>query len=61
MQSQRGFIRAFWCESRDCESKIKQETKASTRCLPFDSVEESGKCIYCGKPAKYRWLFAQSY
>jgi len=45
----------------DCEKKIKEETKASTRCLPLDAKEESGNCVYCGSPAKHKWLFAQAY
>lgn len=61
MSGERGFIRAFWCEDKACESQIKQETKASTRCLPLDAKEESGACIACGKSATHRWLFAQSY
>lgn len=61
MAGKRGFIAAFWCENPDCEAKIKKETKASIRCLPLDAPKESGKCIYCGKPANHRWLFAQAY
>lgn len=61
MSTSRGFIRAFWCEEADCEAAIKEETKASTRCLPFGAVEEKGTCIHCGKPATRRWLFAQAY
>lgn len=61
MNSTRGFIQAFWCEDAACEEKIKQETKASTRCLPLDAKEENGTCIYCGKAAVHRWLFAQAY
>lgn len=61
MATTRGFIKAFWCESEDCEKKIKEETKATTRCLPLDATEEKGLCVYCGKPAKHRWLFAQAY
>lgn len=61
MSGKRGFISAFWCENADCEAKIKSETKASTRCLPLGSKEEDGKCIYCGKKATHRWLFAQAY
>lgn len=61
METKRGFIKAFWCESEACEKKIKEETKATTRCLPFDSVEEKGDCVYCGQESKNRWLFAQSY
>lgn len=61
MSTTRGFIEAFWCEGSECEIKIKAETKASTRCLPLDSFETKGECVYCIKPAKYRWLFGQSY
>src|SRR3989344_1212934 len=61
MNTTRGFVLAFWCEGAECEKKIKEETKASTRFVPLDAKEEDGKCIYCGKPAKHRWLFAQSY
>lgn len=61
METKRGFIRAFWCENKNCEAKIKEETKATTRCLPLDAKEEKGKCIYCGAPAKNRWIFAQAY
>lgn len=61
MTNKRGFIRAFWCEDEECESKIKAETKATTRCLPLDAKKEEGKCVYCGKKADYRWYFAQAY
>ncbi len=61
METTRGFIKAMWCEDPDCEKKIKEETKATTRVLPLDSKEENGICIYCNKPAKNRWLFAQAY
>jgi len=66
MSTKRGFLKAFWCEDRDCEKIIKEETKASTRCLPFidekgSVLEESGQCVRCGKPASHRWIFAQAY
>lgn len=61
MASSKGFIDAFWCESVECEKRIKEETKASTRCLPLDARETIGKCIYCGSSASHRWLFAQAY
>jgi prolyl-tRNA synthetase len=61
METKRGFIHAYWCEDASCETKIKEETKASTRCLPLDAKNEDGKCILCGKPAKHRWIFAQAY
>jgi len=61
MNESRGFLRAFWCEDKECEKKIKDETKATTRCLPLDAKDEDGTCIYCQKPAKHRWYFAQAY
>ena len=61
METSRGYIKAFWCENKECEAKIKEETKATTRCLPLDTPEENGKCIYCGGAAKHKWLFAQAY
>ncbi|MBI3335089.1 MAG: proline--tRNA ligase [Candidatus Portnoybacteria bacterium] len=61
LSSKRGFISAFWCEDKECEKKIKEETKATTRCLPLEAKEESGICMYCGKPAKHKWLFGQAY
>jgi len=68
MAEKRGYLEAFWCEDPSCESSIKTETKASTRVLPLEEkakkgspAKSKGKCIYCGKPAKNRWLFAQSY
>jgi prolyl-tRNA synthetase len=61
MKTKRGFIKAFWCEDPKCEKKIKEETKASTRCKLLDAKEENGVCIYCGRHAKFVWYFAQAY
>lgn len=66
MQKNRGFIKAHWCEEENCEKAIKDETKATTRCLPFTNeagavAQSNGTCIKCGKPAKHIWLFAQAY
>ncbi len=61
MKTKRGFLKAFWCESPKCEAKIKEETKATNRSLPLDAPEEKGECIYCGKKASRRWIFAQAY
>ena len=54
-------IRAHWCEDSACEAAIKNETKASTRCLPLDAPEEEGLCVHCQRPSTHRWIFAQSY
>jgi prolyl-tRNA synthetase len=56
-----GFIMAHWDGTAETETKIKDETKATIRCIPFDSPDEDGKCIYSGKPSKRRVLFARSY
>ncbi|MCL4338218.1 proline--tRNA ligase [Patescibacteria group bacterium] len=61
MSGKKGFIRAFWCQNKECEKRIKDETKATTRVLPLNAKKENGNCIYCAKPAQYRWLFAQAY
>ncbi len=57
------FIRAPWCEEPTCEAIIKEETKATTRCLELDRVNEDAefKCVRCGNKARRKWLFAQSY
>ncbi|MFH0842712.1 MAG: proline--tRNA ligase [Bacteroidota bacterium] len=61
LDNQGGFILAHWDGTPETEEKIKNETKATIRCIPFDSPDEDGKCIYTGKPSKRRVLFARSY
>jgi len=61
MKTTRGVIKSFWCERPECEAKIKEETKATTRCKLLDAKEETGKCIYCNNDAKFIWYFAQAY
>lgn len=56
-----GFIEAHWDGTRETEDKIKEETKATIRLIPQNPVLEQGKCIYSGKPSKYRVIFAKSY
>jgi len=56
-----GFIKAGWCGDADCEAKIKEETGATIRVLPFDKEKSTAGCIYCGKPAKEIVYFARSY
>jgi prolyl-tRNA synthetase len=67
---EKGFAFAWWCGNSDCEAKIKEETKATMRCIPFDQTlggtvsappGGSGKCIYCGQPAKEKAVFARAY
>ncbi|PQL93377.1 proline--tRNA ligase [Apibacter adventoris] len=56
-----GFVSAHWDGSIEVEEKIKAETKATIRCIPFDAVDENGVCIYSGNPSKKRVLFARAY
>ncbi len=56
-----GFISAHWDGTPETEEKIKQESKATIRCIPLDNPEEEGKCILTGKPSKQRVLFARAY
>ena len=56
-----GFISAHWDGTVETEIAIKEATKATIRCIPLDSVEEQGVCIYSGKPSSHRVLFARSY
>ncbi|HEY8400054.1 MAG TPA: His/Gly/Thr/Pro-type tRNA ligase C-terminal domain-containing protein, partial [Cytophagaceae bacterium] len=56
-----GFILAHWDGTSETENKIKEETKATIRCIPLDAPEESGKCIYTGKPSNKRVVFARAY
>ncbi len=56
-----GFIMAHWDGTAETEEKIKEETKATIRCIPLDAVEEVGKCIYSGADSKMRVVFARAY
>jgi len=58
---QNGWAYSWWCESAVCEAKVKEDTKATTRCMPFDQPEGSGKCVVCGEPAKRKVYFARAY
>lgn len=56
-----GFISAHWDGTAETEEKIKEQTKATIRCIPLNTEEEDGRCILTGKPSKKRVLFAQAY
>ena len=56
-----GFIKASWCSSPKCEEKIKEETGATIRLVPFEKEKTISKCIYCGEEAKEVVYFAKSY
>ena len=54
-----GFIKAMWCGDRACEEAIKDETGATTRCMPFEQEHLSDVCVHCGKPAKTMVYFGK--
>ena len=56
-----GFILAHWDGTTETEERIKEETKATIRCIPMDAVDEEGTCVYSGKPSKRRVIFARNY
>lgn len=56
-----GWAFAWWCGSNHCEQKIKDETKATTRCIPLEQPDGEGRCIYCGEPAVEKVYFAKGY
>ena len=56
-----GFIYAHWDGTAETEERIKEETKATIRCIPFDNPQEEGKCVFSGQPSKQRVLFAKAY
>jgi len=61
VEKKAGFIWAHWDGTKETEEKIKNETKATIRCIPFDSPEVEGKCIVTGEASNRRVLFATSY
>jgi prolyl-tRNA synthetase len=61
LKNKGGFISAHWDGTPETEQAIKDETKATIRCIPFDRAEEEGTCIYSGKPSQGRVLFALAY
>jgi prolyl-tRNA synthetase len=61
LETKGGFLSAHWDGTPETEEKIKEETKATIRCIPIENTLESGVCIYSGKPSSQRVLFAKAY
>ena len=61
IENKGGFVYAHWDGTSETESKIKDKTKATIRCIPLDDDKENGKCIYSGKPSVRRVIFAKAY
>ena len=58
---QDGWALSYWCESTECEKKVKEDVKATTRNIPFNQPDVEGKCVVCGKPSKRKVYFAKAY
>ena len=56
-----GFVKAMWCGDQACEDKIKEDTAATSRCMPFAQEHLSDKCVCCGKPAKKMVYWGRAY
>jgi prolyl-tRNA synthetase len=56
-----GFNRAFWCGDPACEARVKAETKATVRCIPFEQPAELEPCLVCSAPGKYQVIWARAY
>jgi len=61
LESKGGFISCHWDGTVETEKRVKEETKATIRCIPLDAKEEEGICIFTGKPSNKRVLFAKAY
>ena len=56
-----GFVKAMWCGCRECEDKIKEDTGATSRCMPFKQEQLSDTCVCCGKPAAKMVYWGRAY
>ena len=56
-----GFIKAMWCGDEECENKIKEETSATSRCMPFEQEQIADTCVCCGRPAKKMVYWGKAY
>ena len=61
IDTKQGFIKAMWCGETECEEAIKEETGASTRCMPFEQENLGCNCVHCGKPAVKMVYFGRAY
>lgn len=61
LENKGGFVSCHWDGTPETEKRVKEETKATTRCIPLDNKQEAGVCIFTGKPSTQRVLFAKAY
>ena len=56
-----GFVKAMWCGDEACELKIKEDTTATSRCIPFEQEQLADTCVCCGKPATKMVYWGKAY
>jgi prolyl-tRNA synthetase len=61
LETKPGFVKAMWCGNRECEDKVKEETGATSRCMPFEQEAVSDKCVCCGVTANQMVYWAKAY
>ena len=61
IENRPGFVKAMWCGDQACEDKIKEDTTATSRCMPFAQEKLSDKCVCCGRPAKTMAYWGKAY
>lgn len=61
VENKPGFIKAMWCGDRECEEKIKEDTTATSRCMPFEQEHIADTCVCCGRPAKTMVYWGKAY
>ena len=61
LEKNQGYVKTMWCESVECEEKVKEVTGAHSRCIPFEQENLGDKCAICGKPAKKMIVWGRQY
>ncbi|EJU23374.1 proline--tRNA ligase [Peptoanaerobacter stomatis] len=61
MSEKPGFVKTMWCGDAECEKRVKEETAATIRCIPFEQENLADVCPFCGKPAKHMVYIAKAY
>ena len=61
LEENQGFVKTMWCGSQECEDKVKEETGAPSRCMPFEQEHLGDTCVCCGKPATKMVVWGRQY
>ena len=61
LEENQGFVKTMWCGSKECEDKVKEETGAPSRCMPFEQEHLGDTCVCCGKPATKMVVWGRQY